>query len=64
MRLPSPGAGGRQPDRASISGPFPDSFAETPSGLVLIANGVDPMLRWGSPWPIGTGIPMQFNGRL
>lgn len=29
-----------------ISGTFPLSFAETPSGVVLAANGVDPMIRW------------------
>jgi len=35
---------------------------EAPSGLVLIANGVDPMLRWGSPGPTGTGRAMQYEG--
>ena len=30
----------------SISGEFPNSYAETPSGLILIANGIDPMQRW------------------
>jgi hypothetical protein len=29
-----------------VSGTFPFSYAETPSGLLLLANGVDPMLRW------------------
>lgn len=29
-----------------VSGEFPYSFAETPSGLILIANGIDPMVRW------------------
>lgn len=28
------------------SGEFPFSFAETTSGVLLLANGVDPMLRW------------------
>jgi hypothetical protein len=28
------------------SGRFPNSYAETPSGLLIIANGIDPMLRW------------------
>ena len=30
----------------NVSGEFPFSYAETPSGLLLLANGVDPMLRW------------------
>lgn len=29
-----------------LSGSYPLSFAETPSGTILMANGVDPMLRW------------------
>ena len=29
-----------------VSGEFPNSYAETPSGLILIANGIDPMQRW------------------
>jgi hypothetical protein len=55
--------------RAGVSGVFPQSFAETPGGLVLIANGVDPMLRWdaqagdvdtaGVQCPVG---PVQFGG--
>jgi hypothetical protein len=31
---------------SGISGKYPFSYAETPSGLVLLANGVDPMVRW------------------
>src|SRR6516164_8231749 len=27
---------------------MPDSFAQTPDGLLLIANGWNPMLRWDS----------------
>jgi hypothetical protein len=29
-----------------ISGEFPNSYAETPGGLILVANGIDPMARW------------------
>jgi hypothetical protein len=29
-----------------ISGEFPVSFAETPTGTLLLANGIDPMLKW------------------
>jgi len=32
--------------RSGISGDFPLSFAETPSGLLLMANGIDPMMKW------------------
>ena len=31
---------------SGLSGSFPLTFAETPAGVVLMANGVDPMLRW------------------
>ncbi|MBX6315988.1 MAG: hypothetical protein IRY99_24205, partial [Isosphaeraceae bacterium] len=31
---------------ADVSGDYPMSYAETPSGLLLIANGVDPVIRW------------------
>jgi hypothetical protein len=31
---------------ADVSGEFPFSFAETPSGLILVANGIDPIQRW------------------
>jgi hypothetical protein len=31
---------------SGTSATFPFSYAETPSGLLLLANGVDPMLRW------------------
>lgn len=31
---------------SSVSGEFPNSYAETPSGLILIANGIDPMYKW------------------
>lgn len=31
---------------ANLSGSYPASYAETPSGLILIANGLDPMVRW------------------
>ncbi len=31
---------------ANISGSYPASYAETPSGLILIANGNDAMIRW------------------
>ncbi|SIO38060.1 hypothetical protein SAMN05444166_4238 [Singulisphaera sp. GP187] len=29
-----------------ISGKYPFSYAETPGGLLLLANGIDPMLAW------------------
>lgn len=32
--------------RNKISGTHPMSYAETPGGLLLLANGIDPMLRW------------------
>jgi hypothetical protein len=32
--------------RSKISGGFPFSYAETPGGLLLLANGIDPMLKW------------------
>jgi hypothetical protein len=39
-------AGMRERLMSGVSGDWPFSYAETPSGLVLIANGVDPMIRW------------------
>jgi hypothetical protein len=30
----------------AISGDFPVSFAETPTGTLLLANGIDPMVKW------------------
>ena len=32
--------------RGRTSADYPFSFAETPSGLLLLANGIDPMLKW------------------
>lgn len=32
--------------RSGVSPDHPFSFAETPGGLLLLANGIDPMLRW------------------
>lgn len=32
--------------RSGVSKDYPFSFAETPSGLLLLANGIDPMLKW------------------
>lgn len=29
-----------------LTGDYPNSYAETPPGLLLIANGIDPMVRW------------------
>lgn len=50
----------------SCSGEFPMSFAETSSGMVLIANGVDPMLRWdglsGIAEPAGVIAPSGPTG--
>ncbi len=31
---------------SGTSGDYPMSYAETPSGLILIADGIDPMIRW------------------
>jgi hypothetical protein len=31
---------------AAVSGQYPMSFAETPRGDLLLANGIDPLLRW------------------
>lgn len=31
---------------SGLSGEFPASFAETPAGTLLIANGIDPVLKW------------------
>ncbi len=42
-----------------LSGRYPLNFAETGDGLVLMTNGIDPMLRWdGSSGPaIPAGVP-------
>jgi hypothetical protein len=40
------GSGVRTVLLPSCSGEFPNSYAETPSGLILIANGIDPMFKW------------------
>ena len=43
----APAIGGPSvPLYSGLSGSYPLTFAETPSGVVLMANGVDPMLRW------------------
>lgn len=49
--------------RSKTSRDFPASFAETPDGLLLIANGVDPMLKWDglaqSAVPAGVKPPLD-----
>ncbi len=52
-----------------VSGEFPFSFAETPGGLILVANGIDPMQRWdglaGSADTAGVQPPataIEFGG--
>lgn len=56
---------------AGVSGDFPMSFAETPAGLLMIANGVDPMIRWdglsatadsAGVQPPATGIALGGQG--
>lgn len=47
--MPNPvetGLGVQSVLRGSVSIDHPMSFAETGSGLLLLANGIDPMLRW------------------
>lgn len=43
---PETGLGVQTLLRNITSPDHPFSFAETPSGLLLLANGIDPMLRW------------------
>lgn len=43
---PSSGTGLRNVLRGGGSGDWPNSYAETSDGLLLVANGVDPMIRW------------------
>lgn len=42
---------------------MPDSFADTSTGVVLIANGIDPVFRWAGgsslPEPAGIAAPTQ-----
>ncbi len=42
-----------------LSGRYPFNFAETADGLVLMSNGIDPMLRWdGTSGPaVPAGVP-------
>ena len=46
-----------------VSGHYPFSFAESPDGTVLIANGVDPMILWdglsGVAVPAGLAAPVD-----
>lgn len=44
--LPNPELGMSVVLRSSVDPHFPFTYVNTPTGLVLIANGVDPMLRW------------------
>lgn len=49
--------------RSKTSSDFPFSFAETPGGLLLLANGIDPMLKWDglaqSASPAGVKPPLE-----
>lgn len=40
------GGGADQRLGPAVSGAYPASYAETTSGLILIADGVDPVIRW------------------
>lgn len=55
------GSGLRDVLYSGLTEDWPVSFAETPNGLVLIANGVDPMIRWdclgGQASPAGLAPP-------
>jgi len=44
--MPELGLGVQNVLRGAVDPKYPFSFAETPSGLLLLANGIDPMLKW------------------
>ena len=46
IELPQNGTSIRQAFYGGIARRFPVHYAETPSGLLLIADGIDPVLRW------------------
>jgi hypothetical protein len=54
-------SGLRQVLYGPISGKLPFSYAESSEGLVMIANGADPMLAWDgvsdAAWQAGVGAP-------
>lgn len=63
--MPTPtevGSGVQNVLRTGVSGDHPMSYAETPGGLLLLANGIDPMLRWdglaGSADTAGVAAPL------
>ncbi len=43
--------------RDDVSGRYPFNFATVPDGIVLLANGIDPMLRWD-----GQTLQIQLAG--
>lgn len=46
VELPDTGGSINRAFYTGLSTEFPVHFAETPSGLLLIADGIDPVLRW------------------
>lgn len=58
---PESGLGVQSVLYAGYSQKFPATYAETPGGLLLMANGIDPMLKWDgmsrSVVPVGVAPP-------
>ncbi len=61
VEVASPGLDNVLP--VDLSGAYPASYSECPSGLILIANGHDPMVRWIRRPQGGREAPSQSSPR-